>query len=205
MKIRSVRRGLAGVCVVSLALASAGCTSNEDRSRSEKASQENVSLKTQVTEMTAEQEQMKKDLAALTKERDQYKNQLATANTAADDLRTQNRTAAQKAAQAEEKAKSLDADLVKARGELEAAKKTQGDAEQMAVKLKAAEDGVNAARSKAADAEKSATAAADAANKAKEQAAQLAQEKAALQERVNALAAELAKKNAAAGAGNANK
>src|SRR5258705_11419123 len=63
MKIRSVRSGLAGVCAVSLALAS-GCTSNEDRSRTEKASQENFSLKTQVTEMTAEHETLQKDLAS---------------------------------------------------------------------------------------------------------------------------------------------
>lgn len=205
MKIRSIRTGLAGVCVVSLALLT-GCGNAKDRARMEEASQENVTLKTQITEMVAELDTAKKEAASAQKERDQYKSQLT-------ELTELNRKLAGDLSKArgdgegtQAKVKSLESDLTRVKAEVAAAQKAAAEAQQLGVKLKAAEDGVTAMRAKSAEIERAAASASDAANKAKEQAAQLAQEKALLQDRVNTLSAELAKKNAAAaGAGGSAK
>ncbi|HEY7120348.1 MAG TPA: hypothetical protein VH475_27415 [Tepidisphaeraceae bacterium] len=165
--------------VLPFALA-AGCASNEDRSRAEQASQDNVALKAQVTELTQERDSLKKDLNQAKKDRDQYLNQYTSAKKDAE---------AQSAGAAEANTK-----LTSVQKELDAARKAQGDTEQLQVRLKAAEDGVTAARAKATDAERAAATAADAANRAKEQAAQLANERTALQQKVDALQAELKKK-----------
>jgi colicin import membrane protein len=203
MTLRSIRAGFAGV--VALALLAGGCGNAKERARMEEASQENVTLKTQITEMVAEQDSARKDAASAQKDRDQYKGQLAELTELnrklmgdLSKLRSDNDSA-------QARIKSMGGDLAKAKSDAEAAKKAVAEAEQLAVKLRAAEDGVNAMRAKSAEVEKAAASAADAANKAKEQAAQLAQEKALLQDRLNNLNAELAKKNAPPGGGNTPK
>jgi chromosome segregation ATPase len=204
MKIQSIRTGLAGVCVLSLALLT-GCGNAKDRVRMEEASQENVTLKTQITEMVAEVDTAKKDAASAQKERDQYKSQLTELTELNRKLAGDLSKARGDSESTQARVKSLESEVTKAKGEIATAQKTAAEAQQLGVKLKAAEDGVAAMRTRSAEIEKAAATASDAANKAKEQAAQLAQEKALLQDRVNTLSAELAKKNAAAGAGGAAK
>ena len=164
----------------------AGCNSNQDRSNP--GAQGNPSL--QGGSGGAE-------LESARTERDRYKAQLAESNKAADDLRNKLRDVTAQNETAQARLKSIGEELAKANADLEAAKKNQGDPEQMNARLKAAEDGVTAAREKAAEADRAAAASLEAANKAKEQAAQLATERAALQEKVNALQAEIVRKSTA--------
>jgi hypothetical protein len=67
----------------------------------------------------------------------------------------------------------------------------------MNARLKAAEDGVTAARAKAADADKAAAAAATAEAEAKKQVQQLTEERDALKAKVEALTAEVVRKSTA--------
>jgi len=163
-----------------------GC-STQDRSRVEQASQDNVALKAQVTDLTQERDNLKKELETVTKSRDQYQEQVTQANKAASkmqsdlaDWRKGNDT----------KEIGLKSELTKARSELDAAKKAQGDAEQTTIRLKAAEDAVTAARAKAAEAERAAATASD-------RVTQLTAEATALRQKLDAVTAELAKKPAA--------
>jgi chromosome segregation protein len=186
MSIAMIVRRIAGVLSLVLALALVGC-STQDRSRVEQASQDNVALKAQVTDLTQERDNLKKELEAITKSRDQYQEQVTQANKAASkmqsdlaDWRKGNDT----------KEIGLKSELTKAKSELDAAKKAQGDAEQTAIRLKAAEDAVTAARAKAAEAERAAATASD-------RVTQLTAEATALRQKLDAVTAELAKKPAA--------
>ena len=181
----------ARISLVTLGLL-AGCSSNQDRSNTN--SQDNPSLQGGTAVATGTST---KELETTRAERDRLKAQVAESNKAAEELRGKlsEVTAQNEAAQA--RLKSIGDELAKANADLEAAKKNQGDADQVNARLKAAEDGVTAARAKTAEADRAAAAAVEAANKAKEQAAQLATERAALQEKVNALQAEIVRKSAA--------
>ena len=183
----------AQISLVTLGLL-AGCNSNQDRSNTN--SQDNPSLQGG-TAAAAAAGASGKELETTRAERDRLKAQIAESNKAAEELRGKlsEVTAQNEAAQA--RLKSIGDELAKANADLEAAKKNQGDSEQVNARLKAAEDGVTAARAKTAEADRAAAAAVEAANKAKEQATQLATERAALQEKVNALQAEIVRKSAA--------
>ena len=167
-----------------LSLALAGCT--HDRAAVEQASQDNVGLKAQLNDVTQDRDKLKAQLESVTKERDQYQKQLT-------DGREAQRSMVESA---QKQINAANAELAKARAELDAARKSQGDTEQMAVKLKAAEDAVTAARTKSAEAEKAAATAADNAARARQQVDQLTNEKAALQKRLDAISVDGGKKPA---------
>jgi chromosome segregation ATPase len=189
MKIATTAR----ISMISLGLIAAGCTSNQDRSDTGGSPQSNASL--QAAAGGANQNQKEVDAARV--ERDRYKSQLAESNRTVEDLKKKlgDATAQNEAAQA--KIKSLEGDLAKANADLQAAKNTQGDSETMNARLKAAEDGVTAARAKAADADKAAAAAATAEAEAKKQVQQLTEERNALQAKVKALTDEVVRKSSA--------
>lgn len=182
----------ARISMISLGLLAAGCTSNQDRSDSG-SPQGNASL--QSTAGGANQNQKEVDAARV--ERDRYKAQLAESTRNVEDLKKKlgDATAQNEAAQA--KIKSLEGDLAKANSDLQAAKNSQGDSETMNARLKAAEDGVTAARAKAADADKAAAAAATAEADAKKQVQQLTEERNALQAKVKALTDEVVRRSTA--------
>ena len=187
MKIATTAR----VSMMSLGLLAAGCTSNQDRSDNG-GSPQNASLQT-----TGGANQNQKEVDAARVERDRYKSQLAESSRTVEDLKKKlgDATAQNEAAQA--RIKSLEGDLAKANADLEAAKKNQGDPETMNARLKAAEDGVTAARAKAADADKAAAAAAAAEADAKKQVQQLTEERNALQAKVKTLQDEVVRKSTA--------
>src|SRR6266566_3028610 len=83
MSIATMARRFAGVSPFVLSLTLIGGCGAQDRSRVEQASQENVSLKAQLTEITQERDALKKELADAAKGRDQYQRQLTEANDAA--------------------------------------------------------------------------------------------------------------------------
>jgi chromosome segregation ATPase len=176
--------------MLSLGLIAAGCTSNQDRSDTGGGSpQGNASLQTGAAGQ--------KDLDTTRAERDRYKAQLAESNRTVEDLKKKLGDATAQNEAAQSKIKSLEGDLAKATADLDAAKKNQGDPETMNARLKAAEDGVTAARAKAADADKSAAAAAAAEAEAKKQVKQLTEERDALQAKVKALTDEVVRKSTA--------
>jgi colicin import membrane protein len=181
MSIATMARRFAGVSSFVLSIGLIGGCGAQDRSRVEQASQDNVSLKAQLTELTQERDALKKELAEATKGRDQYQRQLTDANEAAKGVQKQMSEQRNRVDAAQSGLKS---ELDKARAELDAAKKAQADAEQMAIRLKAAED------AKAVDAEKAASTASD-------RLTQMSAENAALKQKVDAMTAELAKKAAA--------
>jgi chromosome segregation ATPase len=188
MSIATIARRMAGVSSVAFALTLiVGCGA-QDRSRAEQASQDNVALKAQVTDLTQERDNLKKELEAITKSRDQYQEQVTQANKTASDMQS-NLDKWRKANDTTEI--GLESELTKAKSELEAAKKAQADAEQTTIRLKAAEDAVTAARAKASEAERAAATASD-------RVTQLTAETAALRQKLDAMTAELAKKPAAA-------
>jgi chromosome segregation ATPase len=189
MKIVTTAR----ISMISLGLIAAGCTSNQDRS--DDGSPQNSASLQSTAGGGANQNQKEIDAARI--ERDRYKSQLAESNRSVEDLKKKlaDATAQNEAAQA--KIKSLGDDLAKANADLEAAKKNQGDSETMNARLKAAEDGVTAARAKAADADKAAAAAATAEAEAKKQVQQLTEERNALQAKVKALQDEVVRKSTA--------
>jgi chromosome segregation ATPase len=188
MSIATIARRMAGVSSVAFALTLiVGCGA-QDRSRAEQASQDNVALKAQVTDLTQERDNLKKELEAITKSRDQYQEQVTQANKTASDMQS-NLDKWRKANDTTEI--GLKSELTKAKSELEAAKKAQADAEQTTIRLKAAEDAVTAARAKAGEAERAAATASD-------RVTQLTAETAALRQKLDAMTAELAKKPAAA-------
>jgi chromosome segregation ATPase len=188
MSIATIARRMAGVSSVAFALTLiVGCGA-QDRSRAEQASQDNVALKAQVTDLTQERDNLKKELEAITKSRDQYQEQVTQANKTASDMQS-NLDKWRKANDTTEI--GLKSELTKAKSELEAAKKAQADAERTAIRLKAAEDAVTAARAKAGEAERAAATASD-------RVTQLTAETAALRQKLDAMTAELAKKPAAA-------
>src|SRR3954449_3334945 len=82
MSIAMIVRRIAGVSSIVLAVALVGC-STQDRSQGEKASQDNVALKAQVTDLTQERDNLKKELEVATKSRDQYQEQVTQANKSA--------------------------------------------------------------------------------------------------------------------------
>jgi outer membrane murein-binding lipoprotein Lpp len=181
------------IFVLLCAFVTAGCANTQDRARMEQAAQENVSLKAQLTELTADHDKLKKDYQAVTKERDQYRQQIVDAKALQEKL-----TAAQtENSRAEARLKLATDDLTKAKSELDTARKSQADSEQLSVKLKAAEDAVTAARAKATEAERAAAGASDATKQAREQVTALEREKALLQQRIQALEAAQGKKAAA--------
>jgi chromosome segregation protein len=186
MSIAMIVRRIAGVSSLVLALALVGC-STQDRSRVEQASQDNVALKAQVTDLTQERDNLKKELEVATKSRDQYQEQVTQANKAASKMQS-DLADWRKANDTNEI--GLKSELTKAKSELDAAKKAQGDAEQTTIRLKAAEDAVTAARAKAAEAERAAATASD-------RVTQLTAEATALRQKLEAVSAELAKKPAA--------
>ena len=195
MSIATIARRMAGVSSVALALAFIGGCSTQDRKSAEQASQDNVALKAQVTDLTQERDNLKKELEVANKSRDQYQEQVTQAN----------KTASEMQSKVEQWRKSNDtaeiglkSELNKAKSELEAAKKGQEQAEQTAIKLKAAEDAVTASRAKAAEAERAAATASD-------RVTQLTAETAALRQKLDATTAELAKKSAPAPAPDLNK
>jgi len=196
MSIATIARRMAGVSsfAFALTLAVGGC-STQDRKSAEQASQDNVALKAQVTDLTQERDNLKKELEVANKSRDQYQEQVTQAN----------KTASEMQSKVEQWRKSNDtaeiglkSELNKAKSELEAAKKGQEQAEQTAIKLKAAEDAVTASRAKAAEAERAAATASD-------RVTQLTAETAALRQKLDATTAELAKKSAPAPAPDLNK
>jgi chromosome segregation ATPase len=188
MKIVTTAR----ISMLSLGLIAAGCTSNQDRSADNGSPQGSASLQS-----AGGANQNQKEIEAARVERDRYKSQLAESNRTVEDLRKKlgDATAQNEAAQA--KIKSLEGDLAKANADLQAAKNSQGDSETMNARLKAAEDGVTAARAKAADADKAAAAAATAEAEAKKQVQQLTEERNALQAKVKALTDEVVRKSTA--------
>jgi len=181
---RTVYR-VAGLTLFALALAGCG---TQDRAAMDRASQENVALKTQVNDLTQECDNLKKDLAAVTKDRDQFQKQ------ARETGESSKAAQAQIAERTQMQLRAANDALNEAKANLANAQKSQGDAEQLAVKLKAAEDAVTAARSKAADAEKAASAAAADVTRARQRIDMLTAEKAALQKRLDAISADVAKK-----------
>src|SRR5258706_6966063 len=186
MSIATMARRFAGVSSFVLTLTLIGGCGAQDRSRVEQASQENVSLKEQLTEITQERDALKKELSDAAKFRDQYQKQLTDANDAAKQMRD----TMDKVRRSDDTAQfGLKAELDKAKAELDAARKAQADAEQTAIRLKAAEDAVTAARAKAVDAGKAALTASD-------RVAQMSAENAALKQKLDAMTAELAKKAA---------
>jgi chromosome segregation ATPase len=187
MKIATTAR----ISMISLGLFAAGCTSNQDRSDNG-SPRGNASLQS-----TGGANQNQKEVDAARVERDRYKTQLAESSRTVEDLKKKlgDATAQNEAAQA--KIKSLEGDLAKANSDLQAAKNSQGDSETMNARLKAAEDGVTAARAKAADADKAAAAAATAEADAKKQVQQLTEERNALQAKVKALTDEVVRKSTA--------
>jgi colicin import membrane protein len=187
MSIATMARRIAGVSFFVLALALVGGCGAQDRNRVEQASQDNVSLKAQLTDLTQERDALKKELADATKGRDQYQKQMAEANDAAKGMQ---KLMGEQRTRGDATQIGLKTELEKTRAELDAAKKAQADAEQTAIRLKAAEDAVTAARAKAVDAEKAASTASD-------RVTQMTAENAALKQRLDALTAELAKKPAA--------
>jgi colicin import membrane protein len=195
MSIATIARRMAGVSSVVLALTLiVGCGA-QDRSRAEQASQDNVALKAQVTDLTQERDNLKKELEAANKSRDQYQEQVTQANKTAGELQSKVEQWRKSNDTAEIGLKS---ELAKTKSELEAAKKAQADAEQTTIRLKAAEDAVTAARAKAAEAERAAATASD-------RVTQLTAETAALRQKLDAMTAELAKKSAPAPAPDLNK
>src|SRR5258706_2269471 len=187
MSIATMARRFAGVSsLLFVASFVIGCGA-QDRSRVEQASQDNVSLKAQVTDLTQERDALKKELADATKARDQYQKQVTEANDGTKAMQI----AMEKLRKNDDTAQfGLKSELDKAKAELEAARKSQADAEQTAIRLKAAEDAVTAARAKAVDAEKAASTASD-------RVTQMSAENAALKQKLESLNAELAKKPAA--------
>jgi outer membrane murein-binding lipoprotein Lpp len=194
LRIRSMISRSKTLFVLFCAVLVTGCANTQDRARMEQAAQENVSLKAQLTDLTAEHDKLKRDYQAVTKERDQYRQQIVDAKALQEKL-----TAAQtENTRAEGRLKLATDELSKAKSDLEAARaKSQADAEQANVKLKAAEDAVTAARAKATEAERAAAGAADAAKQAKDQVATLQRDNALLQQRIQSLEAAQGKKAAA--------
>jgi chromosome segregation ATPase len=191
MSIATIARRMAGVSSVAFALTLAstfigGC-STQDRKSAEQASQDNVALKAQVTDLTQERDNLKKELEVANKSRDQYQEQVTQANKTAGELQSKVEQWRKSNDTAEIGLKS---ELTKAKSELDAAKKGQEQAEQTAIKLKAAEDAVTASRAKAAEAERAAATASD-------RVTQLTAETAALRQKLDATTAELARKSAA--------
>src|SRR5437879_3917358 len=134
MSIATMARRIAGVSSLLFAASFLiGCGA-QDRSRVEQASQDNVSLKAQVTDLTQERDALKKELADATKARDQYQKQVTEAN----DINKQMRDAIGELRKTDNTAQlGLKSELDKAKAELEAARKSQADAEQTAIRLKA--------------------------------------------------------------------
>src|SRR3954449_12161868 len=87
MSIAMIVRRIAGVSSLVLALALVGC-STQDRSQGEQASQDNVALKAQVTDLTQERDNLKKELETVTKSRDQYQEQVSQATKTAGELQS---------------------------------------------------------------------------------------------------------------------
>src|SRR6476620_9324382 len=91
MSIATIARRMAGVSSVAFALTLAvvvgGC-STQDRKSAEQASQDNVALKAQVTDLTQERDNLKKELETVTKSRDQYQEQVAQANKTAGEMQS---------------------------------------------------------------------------------------------------------------------
>jgi chromosome segregation protein len=192
MSIATIARRMAGVSSVAFALtlvavAGVGC-STQDRKSAEQASQDNVALKAQVTDLTLERDNLKKELEAANKSRDQYQEQVTQANKTAGELQSKVEQWRKSNDTAEIGLKS---ELAKTKSELDAAKKAQEQAEQTAIRLKAAEDAVTAARAKAAEAERAAATASD-------RVTQLTAEATALRQKLEAVSAELARKPAPA-------
>ncbi|MDB5324067.1 MAG: hypothetical protein JWN40_5698 [Phycisphaerales bacterium] len=188
MSIATMARRFAGVWSLVLGLTFVGGCGAQDRSRVEQASQDNVSLKAQLSDLTQERDALKKELADATRSRDQYQKQLTEANDAAKGMQ---KMMGDQRTRGDATQIGLKTELEKAKAEIEAAKKGQADAEQTAIRLKAAEDAVTAARAKAVDAEKAASTASD-------RVTQLSAQNDALKAKLDGMTAELAKKSAAA-------
>jgi chromosome segregation ATPase len=188
MSIATMARRFAGVWSLVLGLTLVVGCGAQDRSRVEQASQDNVSLKAQLSDLTQERDALKKELADATRSRDQYQKQLTEANDAAKGMQ---KMMGDQRTRGDATQIGLKTELEKAKAEIEAAKKGQADAEQTAIRLKAAEDAVTAARAKAVDAEKAASTASD-------RVTQLSAQNDALKAKLDGMTAELAKKSAAA-------